>query len=288
VTVAGDLLRRPLVVGPGRLGRAFADLLLATGLTGTVALAGRGDRTSTDGDRFTYYRLPALPADPTLILLTVPDAAIAEVAELLARADLPPVPVLHTSGALSSAALGALSRRGHPVGSIHPLAAVPHAPAAAERLSVATFGVEGDGEGADAALAVARALKARTIRVDPSGKPAYHAAAVFASNYVVTLLGLAERLMVGAGIPEKLARETLVGLAAGAVENVGRYGPAEALTGPIARGDDLTIAIHLRGLSAPERKLYSALARAALPLARVGGLDGEGAARIERVLEGEA
>ena len=76
----------------------------------------------------------------------------------------------------------------------------------------------------------------------------YHAAAVFASNYAVALLAVAEQLMVRAGVGAADAQAALARLAAGAVENVAAHGPIAALTGPIVRGDAETVERHLTRL----------------------------------------
>jgi predicted short-subunit dehydrogenase-like oxidoreductase (DUF2520 family) len=131
-------------------------------------------------------------------------------------------------------------------------------------------------------------LKGSPLRVEATGKPGYHAAAVFASNYVVVLLDVAERLMLEAGVDRASARPALGELAMGAVANTRSGSPVDALTGPISRGDSGTVGYHLRGLSAKDRALYSELARATLDLARRQGLDRERADRIARMLEQES
>ncbi|GAA4029004.1 hypothetical protein GCM10022212_28920 [Actimicrobium antarcticum] len=102
-------------------------------------------------------------------------------------------------------------------------------------------GVEGDA----AALAVLgpmfEGIGARLVPVNTSSKTLYHAAAVFASNYLVSTLAVAQQAYVAAGIPEDVALELLAPLACETVDNVMRLGPAVALTGPIARGDLATV-----------------------------------------------
>jgi predicted short-subunit dehydrogenase-like oxidoreductase (DUF2520 family) len=146
-----------------------------------------------------------------------------------------------------------------------------------------------EGEGAAGALAerIVAACGGRVLRVRPGGKAIYHAAAVFAANYAVALLGVGERLMERAGIAPEEARAALAGLAAGAVANTAAHGPAAALTGPVARGDEATVRLHLARLSAEERPLYCLLGKETLRLARAAGLDPEAADRVAHAL-GEA
>lgn len=225
------------------------------------------------------------PADADAILIAVPDGAIAEVAARLASVHLPSrIPVLHASGSRSLDILDPLAQRGHPVGSVHPLAAIADPVEGADRLSGATWGVEGDGASAELAERIVAACGGRALHVAPGGKAAYHAAAVFASNYAVALLSVAERLLEQAGVDAPDARPALAALAAGAVENVAARGPVEALTGPVVRGDVETVALHLARLSADERALYCLLGREALRLARKAGMDAAAADRLADLL----
>lgn len=225
------------------------------------------------------------PDSPDAIVIAVPDAAIEEVAGRLASIRLDPhIPILHTSGSRSTDILRPLAQLGHSVGSAHPLAAIAEPISGAERLAGATWGVEGDGAARALAERIVHACGGHALHIAPGGKPAYHAAAVFASNYAVALLSVAERLMEAAGVDAADARPALTGLAGGAVENVGARGPAAALTGPIVRGDAETVALHLGRLSADERALYSLLGREALRLARRAGLDQAAAERLGALL----
>jgi predicted short-subunit dehydrogenase-like oxidoreductase (DUF2520 family) len=80
------------------------------------------------------------------------------------------------------------------------------------------------------------------FEIDDSARPAYHAAASIASNFVVTLEWMAERVASAAGIEPEDARRMLSPLVRQTVDNWAALGPAAALTGPVARGDELTVA----------------------------------------------
>jgi len=279
-------------VGAGRLGPALGLRLHRARAFGALTVTGRRpvalDHPLFDGDPpAAEYRGAIDPPSPDVdaIVIAVPDRAVAEVAERLASLDLhPSIPILHTSGSRSTEVLRPLARRGHSVGSMHPLAAIADPVDGADRLAGATWGVEGGGAAEALAERIVLACGGRAVRIAPGGKPAYHAAAVFASNYAVALLGVAERLMEQAGVEAEAARTALAALAAGAVENVAARGPAAALTGPIVRGDAETVALHLARLSADERALYCLLGREALRLARMGGMDAAAADRIGTLL----
>jgi predicted short-subunit dehydrogenase-like oxidoreductase (DUF2520 family) len=276
------------IVGAGRTGLSLALRLHRAHAAGALTVTGRRADAPRhplfDGDPAAAAYRGAIErpgADVDAVVIAVPDRAIAEVGDRLASIGLPPsIPILHTSGSRSVDVLRPLAERGHSVGSAHPLAALADPVDGADRLAGATWGVEGDGAAAGLAERIVRACGGRALRIAPGGKPAYHAAAVFASNYAVALLGVAERLMEEAGVDAEEARPALAALAAGAVENVAARGPAAALTGPVLRGDAETVALHLARLSADERALYCLLGREALRLARSAGLEAGAADRI--------
>ena len=216
-------------------------------------------------------------------MLAVPDRAIEEIASILATSGLPPLPVLHTSGALGREPLAALADAGWSTGSLHPLVAVTRTSHGPSALTGAWFALQADDSARILGNGIVRAAGGRILELADDGKPLYHAAAVFASNYVVVLLSLAERLASLAGADPHDAREAFTTLAVGALAGVKDLGPDHALTGPIARGDVETVALHLSRLSAPDRSLYSRLARAALDLSRPR-LARESVVRLEALL----
>jgi predicted short-subunit dehydrogenase-like oxidoreductase (DUF2520 family) len=199
------------IVGAGRLGGALAAALRARGLEIDGPL-GRG----------------ASPEGVDAVLLCVPDAAIAGAAAAIA----PGVPVGHCSGATGLEALTS-----HEAYAFHPLMTVPAD--GTPEFAGAGAAIAGS---TPRALAVARGLAERlgmvATTVADEDRAAYHAAASIASNYLVTLEGAAERLAATAGVDRAL----LAPLVRAAVENWARLGAEAALTGPIARGDEATVA----------------------------------------------
>jgi predicted short-subunit dehydrogenase-like oxidoreductase (DUF2520 family) len=291
-TRAVDSLGHLWIIGAGRTGLALGLRLHRDQAVDALTVTGRRP-SAPDHPLFSEpgaaYR-PALDGVPEGIggiVIAVPDGAIAEVADRLAFLHpSPELPVLHTSGSRSTDALAPLAIQGHAVGSAHPLAAISDPVDGADRLAGVSWGVEGDGAALELAERIVAACGGRALRIAPGGKPAYHAAAVFASNYAVALLSVAEGLMEQAGVHARDARPALTALAAGAVENVAARGPVAALTGPILRGDVETVALHLERLSAAERPLYCLLGREALRLARLAGVDPAAAARLADLLGG--
>jgi predicted short-subunit dehydrogenase-like oxidoreductase (DUF2520 family) len=293
MTAPSDPLAALWVIGPGRLGLALAWQLALSGRVGSITLLGPRP-APPDHPIFASETIPVAYSaglaeaqrPPTSVLICVPDSAIGTVGRDLGDLGLAPVPVLHTSGVLASSVLSPLAAAGCSTGSLHPLAAVADPVGSAHALRGAWYGVEGSGTALEVARTIVAALSGRALNVPAEGKALYHAAAVVSSNFVVALLAAAERIIGEAGIPPEAAREALSTLAAGAIANVVARGPAAALTGPIARGDGATVALHLEQLSPRDRELYSVLAAETLELALSRGLPASAAEHVAGILGG--
>jgi predicted short-subunit dehydrogenase-like oxidoreductase (DUF2520 family) len=238
-----DLTRtRCAIVGSGRLGRALAPALAAAGIAVDGPL-GRG----ADG------------AGADVVLLCVPDGEIAAAA----AAVLPRHGLLvgHCSGATTLDMLAPHERF-----SLHPLMSVPLD--GASRLAGAAAAVAGSTEQARAvAVALAYRLGLTPVSVADEDRAAYHAAASIASNFLVTLEAAAERVAGTAGVD----RAALVPLVRATLENWAALGSERALTGPLVRGDEATVARQRDAIEqrAPELlPLFDALAEATRALAR--------------------
>ena len=281
--------RRPVVgvIGPGRAGLALALALARADYR--VLVYGRRTRTVprpltlTVGPR---DQPPTWTRDADVVLLAVPDDAIASVAETLARAGALRAPqvVLHLSGVLGQEALGALRSSGAALGSLHPLQTLVEPEAGAALLRGAWAAVEGMAAAVRSAARLARAVGMRPFPITAKAKPVYHAGAVFASNYVVVLEAVAQRLLQHAGFREADAWAALRPLVRGTFENLMRRAPVAVLTGPVERGDAATIRRHLGSLEPADAALYRSLGRAALALAQRRGIAAAAAARLAETL----
>jgi len=273
------------ILGAGRVGTGLARGLRAAGVTVT-GLHGR--RTQETPDRITSGALPAAAHSAGAILVTVRDAQLEETLTALAREPLAAgAVVLHASGSAEPRSLAALRAAGHPAGTFHPLLPFADPARAAASLRGAWFGLDGDAAARDASRALASALGALTLEIPAGEKVRYHAAAVFASNFPALLMAAGEQLLTGIGLARDEARAALMPLFLAAVENVRSRPTAQALTGPIVRGDVETVRRHLSALTTePELlALYQALSRAAVSLAREAGADRGKLAEIEAALD---
>ncbi len=212
---------RLAIVGRGRLGSALAAALTAAGCD-VIGPLGRGaDGRCADGRA----------ADA--VLLCVPDAEIEAAAALIAPGPL----VGHCSGATTLAPLAP-----HEAFSLHPLMTVtPDGPGGpgGEGFAGAGAAIAGSTARATAlAAGLAAALEMRAVVIADHDRAAYHAAASIASNLLVTLEAAAERIAVSAGADRGL----LLPLVRATIENWAALGAERALTGPVARGDEATVA----------------------------------------------
>jgi predicted short-subunit dehydrogenase-like oxidoreductase (DUF2520 family) len=222
-----------------------------------------------------------------LVLLTVPDDAIKPLADSITWT--PAHRVVHCSGATSTDDLSHAAALGAAVGVFHPLQTLACAERAEENLAGSAFGIEASTESlADTLSQMARDLGGTPL-VLSGEKAIYHASAVIASNYLVTLISLASGLWEKLGLTREEGLRALLPLVRGTVNNLEQIGLPHALTGPIARGDVGTIDRHLETLGrvAPELlAVYKELARQTIPIARAkGSLDEAGAERLSERLD---
>jgi predicted short-subunit dehydrogenase-like oxidoreductase (DUF2520 family) len=221
------------VIGPGRAGLSLASALGAVDGWQLDDVLGRGDDV----------RDAARGVD--LLVIAVPDDAIARVAAAVAPVDR--TVVAHLAGSRGLGELAPHVRRA----AIHPLMTLPDATRGAASLRGAWFAVAGDAM----ADAVVRALDGRSFAVADDRRAVYHATACVAANHLVALLGQVQRLAAVAGVPF----EAFFDIARAALDNTELLGPAAALTGPAARGDEETIRRHLDAMPPSERAAYEAM-----------------------------
>jgi len=238
---------RVAIVGNGRLGNALAGALRAAG----IAVSGPLGRHEA-------------PAEVDAVLLCVPDGEIAAAAQAVPEG----LAVGHCSGATG---LDVLADRAPDVFSLHPLMTVT-TEAGATTFAGAGAAVAGRSPAMlDLARALAQRLGMRPIEIAPGDRAAYHAAASIASNFLVTLEAAAERLAATVGMD----REDLLPLVRATVENWGRLGGERALTGPVARGDERTVAAQRQAIAerAPDvLALFDTMVDATRALAAAGAL----------------
>ncbi|MFN7444981.1 MAG: Rossmann-like and DUF2520 domain-containing protein [Curvibacter sp.] len=267
------------LIGGGRVARTLGNLWHRSGLLqlqDVLTTRSATSRAAVDfmgGGRAVVEPGDLRPAD--LWLLAVPDGQIAASAAQLARLGLPPATVWHASGALSAAELAPLQAAGWRTASAHSLLSFATPERAREQFAGSACALEGNPEALRELQRLYSAIGARCFTLACEDKLLYHAAAVFATNFLPVLQAQAESLWQHSGLPDELLPKLRAQLLRNAVDNLLALGPAGALTGPAARGDtDLVqrqgqaVAAH----DAPAGSAYEALSAMAQRLARDGRL----------------
>jgi predicted short-subunit dehydrogenase-like oxidoreductase (DUF2520 family) len=211
-----------------------------------------------------------------IYMIATPDDQIVACCERLARAGRLSAHsiVFHCSGALPSSALQPAIAHGAAVASVHPIRSFAAPEKVAQSFAGTYCGIEGDARAIAVLGDAFSAIGALPVPIDAESKAVYHAAAVFACNYLVTLLDTAMQAYGKAGIPPQMGLKLMEPLVRETIDNVFRLGPAEALTGPIARGDAATVVRQYRAVKAWDKRygaLYKQLGRLTADLARRRG-----------------
>ena len=271
------------VVGAGPVATALAGALRLGGVPVLGLWARRPPAARAAGSAAGVVAFSSAPPDILLeaevVILAVRDPAIPEVAQMLVGTGLVGKRhvFLHCAGATSAHELMSnVQSAVKGIGTMHPLQAIADGRTAMRALKGAVFGVEGDEVGRAAATKLVGALGGVVLGLDSTHMAAYHCAAALASNYIVSAIDAAATVLAGAGVSPTQAAQALVPLAEGALRNVVHKGTTEGLTGPVRRGDALTIQRHLEALrDRPDvAQLYRALARHAVEIAaRLDGPD---------------
>jgi predicted short-subunit dehydrogenase-like oxidoreductase (DUF2520 family) len=281
-------------IGAGRVGTALAVKLKEAGYN----IIGVSSRSEESIRRFIHhvkgtkgFKSPeALLEEVELIFVTVPDDVIGEVVASLPWKE--GHKVVHASGALSLDVLEGARKKGAEVGSFHPCQAFATIDQAINNITGSVFGIEASSEGLRTLLErMALDLGGSYVFVPPEGKVFYHASAVFASNYLVALVGVALKLLDFIGIGKEEGSRLLLPLIWGTLKNIQNIGLPTCLTGPIARGDITVIKKHLEALGQKDPqvfKLYASLGLQTIPIALGKGTLSEERAKILKGLFEEA
>lgn len=251
------------IIGCGKVGKVLGRLWAVSGTLEIQDIVNRTVESAEAATAFIGAGRPlgtlsqVRPAD--IWLIGTPDDQIAQACETVAAAGLlvPGCIVFHCSGALPSNALAAATHAGATVASVHPIRSFADAEQVADSFAGTYCGIEGDPEAVERLDRVFSAIGAQLVPIDAAFKSVYHSAAVFASNYLVTLLDVAVEAYAKSGVQRDVALKLMEPLVRGTVDNVFRLGTTDALTGPIARGDTATVVKQYRAVSAWDKRIGS-------------------------------
>jgi len=277
-------------IGAGTVGTALAIRLKERGYP-VIAVASRS-RSSADKLAASvpgcqsYDKKQAVADVAELVFITTPDDAIAQVASELKWHK--GQSVVHCSGAHSLDILESATRASAHAGAFHPLQTFANVAHAIKNIPGSTFALEADGELLQTLKNMAQDLDGTWVKLGAGDKVLYHAAAVFACNYLVTLMKMATDLWQTFGVSTPEATRALLPLLRGTLNNLENIGLPNCLTGPIARGDLGTINRHLEALeqSAPELfHTYRDLGLQTIPIALgKGKIDSKRAEEMRQLL----
>lgn len=258
------------IIGAGRVGQTIAAVLQHHAHWQISHIVSKNLSKTTYGAQIVddISRLP--PVD--VIMIATPDNVIEHVSEKIAQLHWinHHTLVLHFSGAKTTATLRAVAKKGGMTGGLHPVFAFTDVQTGIQKLSGHLCALETDNNQQTIKWLqdLAYALGLESFQIDAKNKPRYHAALSAASNFSVTLAAYAQNLLMNSHLSEHLSRKLVCDLLQNSVDNLNNYPPVQALTGPIVRGDDLTISAHLNSMNEDEKAQYLNWASATLTLAK--------------------
>jgi len=278
-------------IGAGTVGTALSVSLSNKGYP-VVAVSSRSQTSARNLARAISGCLPVgsnqdVADSAELIFITTPDDAIAPVVSQIRWHK--GQSVVHCSGADSTDILKPARKSGACVGVFHPLQTFASVRQAIENMPGSTFALEAEEPLLTTLKDMATALGGYWIELKAGDKVIYHASAVIACNYLVTLVKLATDLWQTFGIPRHQATQALLPLIRGTIHNIDTVGIPQCLTGPIARGDTGTVRKHLDALQkvAPGvLSTYRELGRQTIPIALAKGrINQRQAEELEAILK---
>lgn len=268
------------VIGCGRVGQTLAALLHQHGQVQVQDLHSRSFSSAEQAAQFVGAGKPVAALHPMrpadVWLLSVPDAQVGAVAQALAEAQgakLAGAIVFHNSGFLSAAVLQPLQALGCHAASAHPVLNFASPDTGVRQFAGTPCGLEGDAVALAWLHTTLTAVGGRCFEIASADKPMYHAAAVFSSNFTVVLQGIAQDAWRSAGVPPEMMRPLTEALLKSTVDNLLAMGPAQALTGPAARGDTALVLAQgevVARWNAPAGHVYKTLSELAALLKKQG------------------
>ena len=262
------------LVGAGTVGTTLACALQAKGYPFASIISRTGSDAAAAAKTLRCSRASTVVADLSpeteILLLSVPDGAIAALAKQIAalkQLRFKKMFVVHSSGVHPASVLAPLKKKGAAVASMHPIQTFPRQLSGAQlraRLKGIYYGIDGDALAVRKAENLAADLGGRTVEIPEELRPLYHVTCVFASSYLMVLVNaiseLAKTLPLTASWTEVFGP-----LMTTSMEHTIKFSASHSLTGPIIRRDGATVDAHLRALCA--------LAPHFLPLYTIAGIE---------------
>ncbi len=263
-------------IGAGKVGTALAALLSRKGYNIVSVYDIKKEAANNLAHQIKGCRIADNPNQTAktsqIVFITTPDSVIPHIAQSVIWQQ--GQAVVHCSGADSTSILEPAQKAGAKTAAFHPLQTFAGAKEAMENIPGSTFAIEAEEPLLTALKKMAEDLGGSWIILKAEDKPAYHAAAVFASNYLVTLVKMATDLWKTFNVSPEQAIKALMPLIQGTLHNIETIGVPDCLTGPIARGDTGTIEKHLLTIREKAPHLlnaYKSLGLQTIPIASAKG-----------------
>jgi predicted short-subunit dehydrogenase-like oxidoreductase (DUF2520 family) len=282
------------IIGPGKVGTSIALLAKKNGYRISALFARNPNKAKAMakqiGDDIKVCGIGEAAASAQLVLITVSDSAIASVCDHLAheKSFSQGQIVAHCSGALSSDVLDSARLCGAQIGSFHPLQMFPTVEAALANIPGSHWFCEGDAPALNVLEELVEKIGGIPHTITAANKALYHCSSVIACNYLNALMDIALNVAEQAGLERKTAWRALLPLVNATITNIDKLGTAQALTGPIERGDAATVEHHLQALTNADPEIvdiYKALANWTIRLAqKKQSLKPEEADQLKKVL----
>ena len=236
-----------------------------------------------------YERLSsrAVAAGSDVLFLTVPDAHIGPVFESVRKWLMPGTIVAHCSGAFGPEVFVRAKEQALGTLALHPVLSLSSHSQAIRTLPGSFFAADGSASGLRFGRHLVKQLQGSCVLVPGKDRALYHVMCVFASNFVSVLFDGAETIAGELGISRRRAARMLEPLARSVLDSIVEQGAGPSLTGPVERGDALTVAVHLRALAKRVPKLapvYRMMSGQLVEMARREGLDRAAVRKLRAVL----
>ncbi|NTW71424.1 MAG: DUF2520 domain-containing protein [Eubacteriaceae bacterium] len=279
-------------IGAGKVGTALGIYFTKKGLSVTGYFS-RSESSSQLASTLTgtaaFEDMESLVQSSKVIFITTGDDQISNIVDLLRiSSELSKEHTLiHTSGALSTDIFDPLGKIGCGLCSLHPIMTFSESLKASENLSETKFTLEGNIQGNEQAQKLLDTTNNQFFIIPKESKILYHAAACVLSNYLVTLIDSGFAMLQGAGINKENIAAAFMPLISATFSNIEKSGTVNSLTGPLARGDENTIAKHMLAIETqfPESfALYQTLGIATLDMIRDKRMDSIKYTKLKNIL----
>lgn len=252
-----------IFIGAGKVAHTLVPLLIEKG----YSVKGIINKTPNTADKlakkyqlkFYTNRISGIPVSFKIFFITVPDNEIKSVAEQLSKSDLlfEDSLFVHTSGSESCDALKAVEKKGGMTASFHIMQTFPSLKKVDVRNSFAAIETESI-TAEEYLFSIARTLNLKGFKLSKENKVYYHLCGVFAANFLNANFYSSEKLLDHAGSGYLQQYELFEPIVKATLSNIKNFGVANSLSGPVERGDYLTIVKHIsaiKKLKMPARQL---------------------------------